>query len=550
VGELGSVLDALAAEDLDGLVAPQLLGRTALLVWARNRIEAELTRTVRRADVVQAAEHDGLTSMASWLRGHVRLSAGEVRRLVRNGRALDQLPVLRAAFAAGSVTAEQVAVVAPVAAVEVQAEAVGQGVDLAEVDGTLTEVATTRPFAQLPRVVGYFLARLDPDGPEPDPTEGRSLTLSRLLDGRLAIRGELDAVGGEKLQAALESIVQANRPKGDLRTRAQQLGDALVQLVDNELGRAGCRSCGPSSRICWSPSASRICSTRPPDRPLPRPGSARSSPPPGPAGRPATGRSPGSPSARRGSRWTWGAPSGWSRPTCGGRSRPATGTACSPAARHPVTGATSTMSSNGSWTRGRRRWRTPRCCASGTTRRSITASESSNHPTADGAPTAPTAPRSSSPKPCSSSDRSRSRGERAAQRGGITEEAFVVTVRDVIILAAVVASVLLAGLAVFQLLLVAGRPLGRLAWGGQHEVLPPPLRVGSAVSVLSYAAIAWLLWRAVAQPGDDGPWMWVLTAFFGVGVLMNAASRSRPERLVMTPIVLVLAISCLLIALG
>jgi hypothetical protein len=235
VGELGSVLDALAAEDLDGLVAPQLLGRTALLVWARNRIEAELTRTVRRADVVQAAEHDGLTSMASWLRGHVRLSAGEVRRLIRNGRALDQLPVLRAAFAAGSVTAEQVAVVAPVAAVEVQAEAVGQGVDLAEVDGTLTEVATTRPFAQLPRVVGYFLARLDPDGPEPDPTEGRSLTLSRLLDGRLAIRGELDAVGGEKLQAALESIVQANRPKGDLRTRAQQLGDALVQLVDNEL---------------------------------------------------------------------------------------------------------------------------------------------------------------------------------------------------------------------------------------------------------------------------------------------------------------------------
>src|SRR6185312_434088 len=48
-------------------------------------------------------------------------------------------------------------------------------------------------------------------------------------------RFHLDAVGGEKLQAGLESILQANRPKGDTRTRAQMLADALVQLVDNQL---------------------------------------------------------------------------------------------------------------------------------------------------------------------------------------------------------------------------------------------------------------------------------------------------------------------------
>jgi hypothetical protein len=83
--------------------------------------------------------------------------------------------------------------------------------------------------------VHHYLARLDPDGLEPDPTEGRSLTLAKHSDGSLTGRFELDAVGGEKLQAALESIVQAARPQGDPRTRAQQLGDALVQLVDNEL---------------------------------------------------------------------------------------------------------------------------------------------------------------------------------------------------------------------------------------------------------------------------------------------------------------------------
>jgi hypothetical protein len=233
---LQSLLDALDGADLDDLVAaPQVLDRTALLVAVRNCVDAELTRTVRRGESLQAPEHDGLASMRSWLRGHVRLSAREAARLVANGRALERLPAVAAAFAAGRVTAEQVAVLAPVAAVEVQAEAVGQGVDLAAVDAALAEVAATQVHARLGRVVQHFLARLDPDGTEPDPTEGRSLTLSRHPDGSLSIRGELDAVGGEKLQAALESLVQAARPAGDLRTRAQQLADGIVQLADNAL---------------------------------------------------------------------------------------------------------------------------------------------------------------------------------------------------------------------------------------------------------------------------------------------------------------------------
>jgi hypothetical protein len=77
-----------------------------------------------------------------------------------------------AAFAAGSVTAEQVAVVAPVAAMEVQAEAVGQGVDLAAVDETPADVAASQPYAQLARVVQHYLVRLDPDVPNRTPRRG------------------------------------------------------------------------------------------------------------------------------------------------------------------------------------------------------------------------------------------------------------------------------------------------------------------------------------------------------------------------------------------
>jgi Domain of unknown function (DUF222) len=218
----------------------QVLDRTTLVVAVRNAADAELTRTVRRGDTMQAPERDGHATMRSWLRNHLRLSAREAARIVGNGRALERLPAVAAGFAAGAVTAEQVAVIAPVAAVDVQAEAVGQGIDLAEVDALLAEVAATQVHAALGPVVQRFLDLLDPDGPEPDPTEQRALSIARHADGSITGRFEVDAVGAEKVCAVLESFVQADRPRGDLRTRAQQQGDALVQWADLTLaaGRA------------------------------------------------------------------------------------------------------------------------------------------------------------------------------------------------------------------------------------------------------------------------------------------------------------------------
>lgn len=120
--------------------------------------------------------------------------------------------------------------------------------------------------------------------------------------------------------------------------------------------------------------------------------------------------------------------------------------------------------------------------------------------------------------------------------------------------AAVVLVVLLAALAVFQLCLAAGRPWGRLAWGGQHTVLPTGLRIGSVVSVLVYALIAAVVAdRAglVDLVGDDVARVgtWVIVGYFALGVLMNLASRSRAERAVMTPTVVVLLGCALVVAL-
>ena len=121
-------------------------------------------------------------------------------------------------------------------------------------------------------------------------------------------------------------------------------------------------------------------------------------------------------------------------------------------------------------------------------------------------------------------------------------------------LIAAIAVAVLSGLAVFQILLIVGHPFGRFAWGGQHDVLPTHLRLGSGISILLYAAFAVII---VAKATDSATVLgrsaidygiWGLTAYFVLGVFMNAISRSASERKVMVPVSLVLAIACLLLA--
>jgi hypothetical protein len=123
-------------------------------------------------------------------------------------------------------------------------------------------------------------------------------------------------------------------------------------------------------------------------------------------------------------------------------------------------------------------------------------------------------------------------------------------------LAAVGVCVILAALAVLQIALAAGAPLGRYAWGGQQRVLPTRLRVASIVSVAVYALMAVVVLACADLIGTDlsdrvlQVATWVLAAYFLIGIPLNLASRSRPERLVMTPVVAVLGVLTAVVALG
>jgi hypothetical protein len=121
------------------------------------------------------------------------------------------------------------------------------------------------------------------------------------------------------------------------------------------------------------------------------------------------------------------------------------------------------------------------------------------------------------------------------------------------IILALVACGLLCCLAVFQLLLVAGAPLGRFAWGGESDILPSRLRSRSVAAVVVYVIFAMVILQAVGivtvMDGLVGQVaIYLVAACFFAGFIVSAMSRSPSERALMTPTSLVLAALCLIVA--
>jgi len=82
------------------------------------------------------------------------------------------------------------------------------------------------------------------------------------------------------------------------------------------------------------------------------------------------------------------------------------------------------------------------------------------------------------------------------------------------------------------------------------------LRVGSLISICLYALFAVIILESagvtsvVAADRISDVSIRVLTCYFLLGTLVNAVSRSKPERVVMTPVALTLSVLCLLVAWG
>ena len=124
------------------------------------------------------------------------------------------------------------------------------------------------------------------------------------------------------------------------------------------------------------------------------------------------------------------------------------------------------------------------------------------------------------------------------------------------IVAAYAALVGFCGMALFQLALALGAPLGGFAWGGQVKRLPGALRIGSALSALLFLCGVLVLLQVLGHiaafvgAGLLQGAMWVFATLFAFSTLANAMSKSRGEKLLMTPVAAVLCLASFVVASG
>jgi hypothetical protein len=236
VSELLSALDELAETDLDELSPDGLLDLVAGLVTATNRVTAVLTSAVRAADRREAYRRDGAVTMKAWLRGSCRMAPAEATATVSTGRRLEQLPATAAAFADGAISATHARVITRAMTPGRIAKAADVGIDLAETDQILADLARETAPNETARGVARWVAGVDPDGSLDDAADTRRrFTMAPGLDGRVHLRGDLDAVGGEYLHSALDALMNGDRPAGDPRCHAERQADALVGLARRAL---------------------------------------------------------------------------------------------------------------------------------------------------------------------------------------------------------------------------------------------------------------------------------------------------------------------------
>lgn len=128
---------------------------------------------------------------------------------------------------------------------------------------------------------------------------------------------------------------------------------------------------------------------------------------------------------------------------------------------------------------------------------------------------------------------------------------------NVVAIAALIQVVIALGVTVFQIAIASGAPWGEYTMGGQNTgVLPRSLRIGAAISSVIMLAQAghYLAQAGVLTPLLSPDWNtvvnWAWFAFTLVGLIMNSISRSKKERNLWVPVLLVSTVCTLLVALN
>ena len=232
---LAADLEALAAQDLDGLPDSVRAARVLRLRGLVDRLEGQWLKELAGVDARGAAGAEDAVeagSTAGWLRRRLRLGAEAAASSVRTARALFRGPLAATADALANG-------VISVAHARVLAHGT-QGLSAqvtAEAEAVLVEAAARLDPPRLRRVLGHLRLVADPDG-EYDRTQQRharrGLWLAPTFEGMVAVDGLLEPETGQTLLAALEPLARPHDAQ-DTRSGGQRTADALAELARRSL---------------------------------------------------------------------------------------------------------------------------------------------------------------------------------------------------------------------------------------------------------------------------------------------------------------------------
>ena len=107
---------------------------------------------------------------------------------------------------------------------------------------------------------------------------------------------------------------------------------------------------------------------------------------------------------------------------------------------------------------------------------------------------------------------------------------------------------------IYQLLIVLGVVPITMAWGGRQDELTPGLRIASLVAMVILFLFAVVIrWRAGLLGSREITIMirilaWIVTAYMALNTLGNLTSQSMGEKILLTPLTLILLVTCFLVS--
>ncbi|ORJ98673.1 HNH endonuclease signature motif containing protein [Prescottella equi] len=231
----GIAATALQPGEVHRLVEPDLV--RSVIEMSREIERLEALRAVAVAEIGhRAVSFDtlGFRSVKQWLAANTLLEVPAAARILALGRMLARQPEIADAFNAGDISAEHAALIGkfcetPPRGMPVEALASCRKVLLDAASGVAATTTTVRTcISRLERI--FESDELPPS----EDTERNELHASKTLNGRVSVKGDLDAVTGEMLLTALSALSKPRNPIDDpaeKRTPARQRADAFAEIL-------------------------------------------------------------------------------------------------------------------------------------------------------------------------------------------------------------------------------------------------------------------------------------------------------------------------------